>query len=385
MIVPVDKIALCCLTIGLYISVLLLGGFFLLFHPWNVEGDTRHPLLCRVTMVVMFIGAADMLGWVIYGFVSYYAGSYFMETIPYPLFALDFTYFCCLTMIGEVLVDPHKRDIRVVVSYLIPTVIIISVLMFVQYKWMLCVSFGAMCIYILSIMVHQLVLIHRREQVAQNYYSEKQSHSYAWFYTAVGLMVVQLGMYIALMVYSGILLNLIYAIFSSALWIYITVCVVQVVPDAYRIDIEETSEDMQEEVPVASLEEPQDKAQEEPSPDWVNTLNTLMDEQKPYTDSNLNITMLARMVGTNRTYLSMYISKTMHTSFYEYINQYRLRYVINLMKTGDPSLKLETIATMSGFISGRAMRSVFLQKHQCTPNEYRARLQAEQPEPSAKD
>lgn len=370
-------------VVGIYLTILVLGGFFLLYHPWDLDGLPRHPLLCRITTATMFIAAIDIAGWVTWCFLKATHTLEFTSYHPYGLYALDGIYFCALTFIGEVLIDPHKPNWKVMYSYAIPTVIVIAVLVFVRTTWMIYVSYSAMCIYLLGILIHQFVLISRREKAVKEHYSEIERHSYQWFFKVVGLFVVQLILYAVVITHAHIVPFIIFDAFSFAMWLYILVCVIQVVPDTYRLDQQDTQEtETETETVPDNVEDNTLKITNigpiKTEPVWVTNLNTIMREQHPFTDSDLNITTLAHLVGTNRTYLSSYITKKLNMSFYTYINNYRLEYLTELIKKSDPSIKLETMALESGFTSDRAMRKAFLTRYKCLPNEYRTKVLSEQ-------
>ena len=57
---------------------------------------------------------------------------------------------------------------------------------------------------------------------------------------------------------------------------------------------------------------------------FVELLNKTMEEDKLYLNPKLTIKDVANSIGTNRTYLSYYINNTLHTSFYDFINNYRI-------------------------------------------------------------
>lgn len=50
--------------------------------------------------------------------------------------------------------------------------------------------------------------------------------------------------------------------------------------------------------------------------------------EKVYLNLKLNIVELAMAVGTNRTYISNYINQQLHTTFYEYVNKWRLTEIV---------------------------------------------------------
>lgn len=95
-------------------------------------------------------------------------------------------------------------------------------------------------------------------------------------------------------------------------------------------------------------------------------------ERQIYLDSKLNINVLARELGTNRTYISNYLNQQLHTNFYEYVNHWRIIRAKELLATS--TLTLEEVVAQSGFNSLSTFRRYFLKAEGMTPNEYRMKM-----------
>ncbi len=81
-----------------------------------------------------------------------------------------------------------------------------------------------------------------------------------------------------------------------------------------------------------------------------------------YLNPDFTITMLAKELGTNRTYLSRYISEVKRCRFTDYINNLRAEHAKNLLQK--PGIQpLADIAMMSGFGSVRAMNRSFMKNY----------------------
>ena len=99
-------------------------------------------------------------------------------------------------------------------------------------------------------------------------------------------------------------------------------------------------------------------------------INNSFDEQKVYLDPKLRLSELAARLGTNRTYLSQFFNQSCAKSFYEYVNNYRVRHAMELLRTTDYTV--EMVASMSGFNSMSTFRRAFTQANGCSPLQYRA-------------
>lgn len=89
-----------------------------------------------------------------------------------------------------------------------------------------------------------------------------------------------------------------------------------------------------------------------------------------YLNPTLNINGLAQQLGTNRTYLSNYLNQQLHTSFYEYVNGWRVKHAQQLLAT--TALPLEDVASQSGFNSLSSFRRYFKKATGKTPAACRA-------------
>lgn len=79
-------------------------------------------------------------------------------------------------------------------------------------------------------------------------------------------------------------------------------------------------------------------------------LEELMNEQQAYLKNNLLLNDIAKLLGTNRTYLLQALSACAHMTFKEYINRKRIAHAEQLMAQYPQKPKTE-IATLSGYNS----------------------------------
>lgn len=98
-------------------------------------------------------------------------------------------------------------------------------------------------------------------------------------------------------------------------------------------------------------------------------MKVLFDEDKIYLDPELRLSALAVQLGTNRTYMSNYFNQYCGTSFYDYVNRFRLEHSKNLLTDSDYTY--EVIASMSGFNSLSTFRRAFQMMYGCSPKQWR--------------
>lgn len=98
-------------------------------------------------------------------------------------------------------------------------------------------------------------------------------------------------------------------------------------------------------------------------------MKVLFDEDKIYLDPELRLSALAVQLGTNRTYMSNYFNQYCGTSFYDYVNRFRLEHSKNLLTDSDYTY--EVIASMSGFNSLSTFRRAFQMMYGCSPKQWK--------------
>lgn len=99
------------------------------------------------------------------------------------------------------------------------------------------------------------------------------------------------------------------------------------------------------------------------------TVQKLFIEDKLYLNPKLKLSDVARLVGTNRTYLSRYFNQDNGQTFYDYVNNLRVKHAEKLLQaTSNPII---SVGELSGFNSLTTFRRVFMGHYGCSPAEYR--------------
>ena len=93
-----------------------------------------------------------------------------------------------------------------------------------------------------------------------------------------------------------------------------------------------------------------------------------LEEECFYLDTEVNIDWISSKLGTNRHYVSDYLNRVKHVTFYEYVNTLRLIHAERLLKEGNE--KMADIAFICGFNSDHTFRRLFKERYGCTPLQY---------------
>lgn len=99
-------------------------------------------------------------------------------------------------------------------------------------------------------------------------------------------------------------------------------------------------------------------------------LFALFDKKEIFLIPHLTLEVLLKELSTNRNYLCETISRAGYKSFYDMVNNYRVRYAIDVIKS-DPSAKMLDVALRSGFASAASMNKAFTQQGFSSPSQYR--------------
>jgi YesN/AraC family two-component response regulator len=99
-------------------------------------------------------------------------------------------------------------------------------------------------------------------------------------------------------------------------------------------------------------------------------LERIVEEQQLYLVKKLTLTDLAAAMGTNRTYVSNYLSQVRGQTFYDYINQIRIEKKSVPLLREHPEYTLDYVANESGFASISTFRRAFLKLTGKTPRQF---------------
>lgn len=104
-------------------------------------------------------------------------------------------------------------------------------------------------------------------------------------------------------------------------------------------------------------------------------LMILMEQGKPYLKSEITISDLAGKIGVSVFKLSRVINEDHNRNFFDFINNYRVNEVKQLLgSTKNSGEKIESIAYDCGFNSKSSFYSIFKKQTNLTPTEYREKI-----------
>jgi len=97
-------------------------------------------------------------------------------------------------------------------------------------------------------------------------------------------------------------------------------------------------------------------------------------QRKVYLDEDYTIYMLCEALAMNRSYVSRAINDVYGKNYRHYMNSYRAKYALDLMRK-DKRMVLKEVARLSGFGSMGTFNSAFRMEFLITPRELREKME----------
>lgn len=104
--------------------------------------------------------------------------------------------------------------------------------------------------------------------------------------------------------------------------------------------------------------------------DFGDKLKALMEEKQLFKNKDLRLADLAAELGTNTTYLSVYLNSDLNTTFSAFVTGYRIQNAQQLMRK-NPSMRLAQVAEESGFTNEKTFLRAFKASCGVTPSGWK--------------
>lgn len=218
-------------------------------------------------------------------------------------------------------------------------------------------------VYLIVTIVYSLYRLKRWDAKLLNIYSDVVHKQTIWFQNLILPNMIILVLWIPLGIYpEQKWIMLVY--YALLIIIYVRTTAYALVQEEFTLDAE-VGDDNTISHNTSDVSTPNET---DKMPLWAPKLERLMTEEHVYRQEDLTLADLAAKLNINRSYLSRHINNDLRTTFYDYINTYRLEESEKLLKEG--KMTISEIATHCGFRDRAAFYRIFRKKHGVAPMRY---------------
>ena len=134
----------------------------------------------------------------------------------------------------------------------------------------------------------------------------------------------------------------------------------------------QTVEAVDAEKAVDHVEKQESHPDRDPDRDLYERIESLMINEKLYTDKELTLEKIAGILNSNRTYVSRAINNFAGCGFISYVNTYRINEATRILAESD--IPLKQLCEDVGFDSSSTFYRAFQKETGCSPSRYRTEL-----------
>lgn len=337
---------------GLYfiygLSVMFFGMMAWVF--WR-RGSDRLSRLVSILMGLLAIGCAKDVVFLPFsgeghGFVWTFLSAIDMVAVPFYAFIL------------MELCRPGWLGVRAMALQEMPFVLMAALYLLTRKKLFFEVETGIAAVYGFGFAVYTMMAIPRYHRHLKESFSYDENINLNWLRNILFSYFIILSLWIISCMFMNYGTDGIYLLGTLLMWVFV----------GYFIYRHESVIDELRELPVSErvcvCADGDDCLSQ-----LGRTIKSLFEEERIYLNPHLKLSDVARLAGSNRTYVSRFFNGENGTSFFEYVNRLRVEHAASLLLDSDE--KIEVIAEKSGFNSRQSFHRVFYKLRGCTPEAFR--------------
>lgn len=258
------------------------------------------------------------------------------------------------------IIIPDFVNSKKVFLLLLPTISFAIIYLIIQKNILLKISFVYTTLIAIALFILVVYSSIRYDHYLKNNFSNIEDRTVKWIRVVIFVFEFWYIAWCLVVEYDNRWLDSTYYLFMMVIWIFIYRYSVKHITSFQSSELFEPSDYEYTKVPYS------DSVSEK-----LNSMLVLyLEEERPWLNPSLTLKDLAMALNTNRTYLSEYFNKTLRTTFYDYLNNLRVKYACELLLS-EPNLSILQIGEKSGFNSLSTFRRSFEKHMGCTPAKYR--------------
>ena len=355
----INYVYLCIMADYINISAFLIGittAFFTVFALhilfWR-KGRTRFQTVLGCIMAVWAVwNAKDM--------ITTFPGMYRQEVLEWILIIDGWSALTYTVFVFEVVMPGWVTRWRL---FLVSLPFAVFTLLYIIWseKWVINSYVVFLWFYAWAVVGIGYVIVRRHIKYVRENFSNIDRIDVAWLKPVFVFAIVSQLAWLFTSLYATVFTDIIYYISTIVLWLMVLHYSWDFRPIVVRKEGEDDTASQKNLLPIAEGQ-----------------LEQMVEEQRLYLNSNLTLADIAKVLNTNRTYVSNYLSQVRGETFYDYINQLRIERVSLPMMQAHPEYKLDYVAKESGFASISTFRRAFIKLTGQTPSQF---IAAATPEP----
>jgi len=266
-----------------------------------------------------------------------------------------------ITMV--LVMESTRVTLKRVLWNILPFVLLCPLCVIVQQRWYLYMMMGLIACYVIAMITYIVVRGIRYERRIKDAYSDLSNQSILWVVVVLVFVALVVTNFLVFINEHNTYLRLIYTIVAILAWHLIFARLHLIVRNR------ETGNSMQiEDLMNEDAEKGEVTLMSEDVVTFQKNLSELCENQEIYCKEDLTRDELARQMGMSHTNFTNLLKKTTGMSFYEYINDLRIKKATQLLDEGRTDIT--AISQMVGYRYRSSMYRAFAAVHKCTPLEY---------------
>lgn len=338
---------------------------------WNLRGQSRMMYMLFLTMASIAFCAVKEMMFLMDGISDSFFWSGLSQTVDLVVVPLVVNFFFEVlspgwTTKGRMLVQMGLQALFIPVFAIFPSQIVLDVSLYSAY--LCCLG---------SIIVMCVMLSRHRKYIRDNY-SYTEHVDVAWAVNFVVVMFLCVSVYVVSFSTKTWLSRSIFHIILMAAWIYLNQLArrhsVVNIPSSVMFAFPLIKNQSMADEGLSGAEEESNDSSEIYA-GMAAQLEACMRDEQLYLNPKLTLQDVCSAIGTNRTYLSDYLNNVLKTTFYDYVNELRIRTACEIMDAMTPETKrpIVEIAEVSGFNSISTFNRAFVKLMSTTPGQYISR------------